>query len=368
MKLTRPCLQRVVAGLSLALAWPALCAVDPAPATLPTTAPTTIHRSLEPTLLSVHQHDASPKAIFEDIARQSGLDFHTSAFDALPRALPKASVDIEAQPFWAVMSEACVKTNVFPHVLAPRSIALTLNGRGWMDGQCEVSGGFLVVANQVWHSVRVARPQEGQELKVALSAVPELTLRCVRGSKFAKVDEATDDKGQSLLPKQPPSDTPVPGGPMGWTSEAVLQMPAEAGTRIAKLKGSLRFLAQTQAQVWEVADIAAAANVTATIGGRALVIQELSKKDELYELRVAALHKGSKTDEEAAQQVLHLADLTLLDEKGQPLSRQTALRNNAPGQVEMTFTFARTAEPGKASPEIQRNWCGKCPVPLKRSP
>ena len=130
-----------------------------------------------------------------------------------------------------------------------------------------------------------------------------------------------DEKGQSLLLSKGPTPFAVTGGPFAWNLELRLQAPAEAGQRIARIKGSAKFSLQSAADVWTIDDVLKAANAARTIGKHTFTVAEVGKNPadaSQYIVRITVTGRG-RAELDAIQPLMHPACLDLLDEKGTSL-------------------------------------------------
>jgi len=351
---------RVLAPLLLLVAATLLAAPPVAPAaTAAASRPAAAASLLEPTLVTLHVKDATARAVFAEVARQTGCEFTTANPALWDQQRPPVTIALDNVPAWAAVREACERTGLFPQIVGDRKVTLTADRRGWMDGMITVSGPFLLTLSQVWtvNNLRPLRPDDVQrDLRFAIGVVPEAKLRVLRGPKFARLESATDDAGNSLLPDRAPTDAPNAGGPMAWMVEGVLAHPKASPRAIASVKGTLKFLVVASAELFDVPDIAAAKDVKRKVNKRELTVQGMKKGEQFYEVRIVVAHAGG-TDRDEAVRIVHPADVQLLDAQGRPLGRGAWFKGAQSKQhVEFMFQFTRTLETGEVGEPARFVW------------
>jgi hypothetical protein len=320
----------------------------------------------QPTLITLHAQSASPKDLFKQLGDQSHTTFlpkESNLFDNLP----PTTIDIDAQPFWQATKLLCGKTGLYPVFIDKRKLTLAGTSKGWFDGPTIVSGPFLVLAVQAARSstLRYRLPdQRHNEMTIQLAILPEPRLRVLKGSKFARLDEASDDKGNSLLPAIPASDAMTTGGPFAWTLECRLDSSSNAKIeRIAKLKGHARYAVQTAADTMQVPDILTAANQTRTVNNRIFSVLSCKKNTpeeknpDCFALHLSIASAAGHPDAESAQ-LMHPGDLSLVDPNGVPLVFKAWTRQISPRQIDYIFQFSPAAEGDKppSGPPAKLTW------------
>jgi len=236
-------------------------------------------------MITLRLRGASPREAFAQLSRQAGADLRPNPPDLWDsRQWPAADIEIEHQPFWTALRELCSKFGVSPQnsgfsrdmVIAAGASGHPLMGRAPQV----VSGPFLVVATYIHanYSVDLNNPQNvNRNCNLQLMVCPEPKLRVLQGSYQAILEEAVDDRGNSLInPAMMAAQMHglQPGSGNIWNLSAYLAVKGEGARKIARLKGRARFVIQTRAEEAEVADIVNARNVTRTVGGRKFLIKE----------------------------------------------------------------------------------------------
>ncbi|HEV8378912.1 MAG TPA: hypothetical protein VGP99_08680, partial [Tepidisphaeraceae bacterium] len=162
----------------------------------------------------------------------------------------------------------------------------------WCNRPASVHGPFLVIADRIERDYKVdlAKPNElHHRFTLQLTAYSDPKLLVLKNARDAKLEEAVDEHGHSLLP--PPQEEYVPEssdyrGPWEWRLNAKLHHPEGAGHRIAHLRGAAQFLVRTQFETWELSQIMTVQNATRIIGGARITVEGLSRSDEGYALRI----------------------------------------------------------------------------------
>jgi hypothetical protein len=134
--------------------------------------------------------------------------------------------------------------------------------------------------------------------------------------------EATDDTGRSLLgPRdgvQQGMDVNLHGNTNVWDLNVTLQ-PAQGAKRLAKLKGSTKWLIQTKSETLEVPDPLKARDLVKVVAGRRFVFKDMKRMGGGYSLNVT-VHSppGHGPD---WQRRADPANLRVFDANGRPFSR-----------------------------------------------
>lgn len=297
--------------------------------------------------ITIHLKKASPKQIFAELARQANAEMRPNPpnlWDA--KSWPLVDIDIERQPFWVAMREICGKIGVSPQsngmdrsmVIMDRNAA----GRMWGEAPVVVSGPFLVVATYINRSnyVDLNQPQNiGRQCNVQLMVYFEPKMRVLQASYSAKIDEAIDDKGNSLVMSRSFVEGMQPVSGWVWNMSASLLPNPNTGDKIAKLKGSGRFLIQTRSEVAEVPDVVNAHEVSREIGGRRFKLKEVRKSGDAYVAHLTIFRAGWNPNEWNTG-VPHNT-FRMVDARGVALTRINSGNNVGGEQMDITLQFQR---------------------------
>jgi len=310
-------------------------------------------RATGPSIITIHMKGVHPKVAFAELARQASTDLRPSPTDLWTgREWPAIDVDIDHQPFWIAMKDLCAKVGVTPQnsarerdmVLTDRNIAT----RVWGQAPSCVSGPFLVVANYIHrsHYVDLNQPDNvRRNAVVQLVVYAEPKIRVLQASYIAKLDECVDNKGEALAAPTPAADNMQPlAGNWSWNLSVQL-MPKPQSEKIARLKGSARFVIQTRAESVEIPNILNARNVTKSIGGRRFLLKEVRKAGQAYTVQVLIYRAGWNPNE--LNMMYPYNNFRLVDADDTPLTRINASNAGTTAEaIDVTLSFQR------------QNWAG----------
>jgi hypothetical protein len=308
----------------------------------------------QPTRVTVELQNVPPKAVFDEIARQSGQTFATQPANLWEKNPgPAIGVDLKDQPFWVAMKEACGKAGIslkYATDTAQPRVILARDNQDWTAYPTVASGPFLVslIGLHRASTVDMRKPAEVQRAFYAKFTVfCEPRFRLLRAPLLAKVEEAVDDKGHSLVPTKAPD--PVMNFVTSWVYnlEAPLEYPKDSpGTRIAKLRASANFVAQTKSETIEIADPLSSPGASRSVAGRKVVVKEVKRGPEEYEATIALVRDGL-TPEQWENTTFPGNALRLVDAEG----KQVVARGFGVGgkSDESTFVFKFEKEPPRGS-------------------
>jgi hypothetical protein len=316
-------------------------------------------------VVTLHAAGLHPRLVFNELARQAYATFRTSPGDLWEsRAWPPINVDVERQPFWAVMKDLCDRSGVMPvagggdgvlvlGAAPPRGEGLPASprsgNRAWGSAPTLVSGPFLVCVSSISrrHQVDLAAPKNiTREVRLMISVYPEPKLRILQGSPAARITEAVDEKGNALAQvnyaayMQTRSD-------WVWNLSATLRPDPRGGDRIALLKGSGRFLVQTRSDSAEVDNVLAARSQTRNIGGRKFTLKEVRRSpDGSSYVAAITLFRAGWTQSEWNHMISYNNNtFRLQDEQGRTLARATTRPDGGPSteRADISVTYRRGA-------------------------
>ena len=308
----------------------------------------------KPSLITLKLTDVPPKQIFEEIAKQAQTEFLLSPKTLWTTVTSPQSLAAENQPFWLVMKEVCSKAEIslkYATDTAEPKIILARDKQNWTQLPAVASGPFLVSLRGLQRSsfVDMHKPTEVQRTFMAkMTVFCEPRVRLLRASMIAKVESATDDKGNSLAIKTPDADEATMNFVTSWVYnlDANLEFPKDAGTKVTSLKCSAKFIAQTKSETIEIADPTAAKGTVKSIAGRKITLKELRRSDAEWEA-VMTLGRDQLTAEQWAGALFPGQSLKLLDAEG----RSVVAKGFGVGGKgdELSFIFKFEKDPPKAS-------------------
>ncbi len=250
--------------------------------------------------------DAKPQDIFAEIARQA----NTEVLEQTPYVwtkTPKAvSLELDHEPFWRAMHKACAAMQIQPYTMMGDSgdIRVWVNdepAKGkWTDRPFVTSGTFLVVADEVavsrWDALRTP-PSPNTQFQLDLTILPDPHLQILhRGG--AILDEAIDDRGNSLIPKDSRGSGHAPGSSDAWAYNvnAYMTFPKQPGERITRISGHVPFLAVLRSEPWEMAEPLAAKEKAHQVSGRTFVVKEVKRVGNQYQASARITLPGANAE------------------------------------------------------------------------
>ncbi len=246
---------------------------------------------LRGSLITIHLKDVSAETAFQDICKQAG----TTATIMQQGLLPAVTINATKAPFWQVMQQMAVLTNVSPAPWFNSAAGFQLGLHGTLSRGDIISshGAFAVVAQSITFNRNIMLNQPNHpatnmfNLSLALLTIPGKT-----GSmqvQNAVVTKALDNHGNSLIgPAQPFFQN-------GWYQNQTgsvynvnmqLQWPHKPGTRIVTLKGYVPILAAYHKKILNL-KITAKGTTHQTFHGVRISVGHLQKVNGLWQFTVA---------------------------------------------------------------------------------
>ena len=306
-------------------------------------------------IVTVKVKDAKPQDVFALIAKQARCEFPTYPptlwqqnvrnFGGGNPAAALITMDLERVNFWTAFKEACQKSGVYPQQIGnDRRMTLQQGVSSYWNGPSVVSGPFLIVANRVDHqrSIDFANPGNVQNnFTMALSAFSEPKVKVVQSSYNVAIAECVDDKGNSLAATDRVYDGMSSGQQWMWNLSARLKYPAQnPGTKIAKFRGSVKFMVQTKSETLDVADVLTVKNKTVNVAGRRILIKEVKKNGEQYDVQMTIYRDGmSQQDWNVLQYPGY--SVRLLDKEGKSLNSQGWGGGGGGTEMNYNWNFSR---------------------------
>ena len=307
----------------------------------------------QPTQVTVQLQNVPPKAVFDEIARQTGQPFVTQPANLWEKS-PGApiGIDVKDQPYWVAMKDVCGKAGIslkYPTDTAEPRVILARDNQDWTSYPTVTSGPFMVslIGLHRASTVDMRKPRDIQRTFYAKFTIfCEPRFRLLRAPLTAKIDEAVDDKGNSLVVKNAPEE------PMNFVTswvynmEGKLEYPKSPGTKIARLRASAKFLAQTKSETIEFSDPLTSRNVTKTVAGRKITVKEIRRTPEEYQATVT-FERGEIPPAQWEQTVFPGNTLRLIDGDGKMiLAKGFGLGGKGD---EATYVFKFEKEPPRGS-------------------
>ena len=242
------------------------------PATGPSTAPasTRVADMVEPTRISLHLKEVATEDAVAELGKVAGLKF--SVADAVwdAKGVAKSiSFDVDEKPFWEVLLAMCDKSGL---MLLPAGYNAGGNLRIPLSAASQypslpasvakrprmIYGPFMVTADSMQRVRNLGGDVSMRDaMTVQMTVYCEPRMRVGQMGQLA-IDEAVDENGLSLVAENGRGTLFYSGGnARNWSYSlyANLQVPAEAGRKIAHLKGKLPLVIITRMETLEFPDI-----------------------------------------------------------------------------------------------------------------
>jgi hypothetical protein len=305
----------------------------------------------DPTLLTLDRKEADPRAIFAEIAWQSGYDIQPYRHENWDQAyLPNISITANQQPFWQVFRTACLRADLSLVNIdeAPRVFRLNparQGGNNVMQYPSSVSGPFLlaVTAIEKTDAVDLAQPETlHHSLSMRLGVLVEPKVKVLRYAIQPRVDEAVDNQGHSLKKENPITRSMNAPGGILLNMSLPLQCPDHPGDKIALLRGSIQLTVQDGSQIIEIPDILNATDITRSADSMTLTVKKVARQPDRQYSADAIFTRGSM-DRNAFMQLMQKPPIWLVDANGRefPYHGYSGNGGSRGQKVELTLRFAR---------------------------
>lgn len=317
------------------------------------------NRRIGPSYLTLHFKNAAASDVMAEISRQCFTPLLTAPehlFQQEP--FPTVTVDVDHQPFWAVVPKICQQLGVdFRHFQG--GMRLMRSGGMQADGVSRIEGSFLIVATQITFSRTrsFAAKNEQTQFGMQIAVYPEPKLNVLRGSGSIQAEQAIDDNGNSLLPEGA-SLNRVWGGFMGfggWSLYAPLHYPKNIGSRIARFKGSTGFVIQVESQKVEFPNLVSFQPATRFMYDMPVLFEAFKKEGDVWKLHlhINQPNFGGSQWQQFMEGVQNR--LQVLDGAGNALDHRGMSTSSNNATMDLTLDFARSNGPtGQMSGEPVR--------------
>jgi hypothetical protein len=325
-------------------------------------------------LVTLHVKNAALKDIFAEISRQCGAELKPLPPELWElRPWPKVTFDFDNQPFWVVMRTIAEQTGIELKAWNNDGLHLIQGApAAAAAGRWTVTGPFLITLHRASRNQSIdygANDAVNSDFALTFSGVAEPKLRVVRASYLAKLDEAKDDRGNSLIVGDEADDNVRRGGldlaftgnnTGQWQFTARLANVKNMGTKLTTLRGSAMVQLQTRSETMEIPNILSANNAARSAAGVTLTVRVAMMVADRYELNLfisradggpaaGADNLAEALDWQRVQQ--SLADMRLVDDQGRTLERGSFSSGGNDQSTEVTMSFsAIEATPGARNP------------------
>jgi len=220
--------------------------------------------------ITLHYKNAPVSQVVEDFANQAGSRMGIDdpmVVKFMKNQTASIDIDIDNEDFWKALRQVCRLTHLGAAV-GPSGIDFAAFGRGGMqinifNRYTVDTGGLLIVPEGVQEVRRIdytsGRSFDQTSIPITVFAEPKMHVMGMMDQNWLK--ECVDENGHSLMSAQTQRRF-FPGfmmqrGMQQWTWRmiAIINSTPDAGKEISRLKGELRFSAQTKGTTLEIDDI-----------------------------------------------------------------------------------------------------------------
>lgn len=318
------------------------------------------------TPITLNLTDVAPDAAIAQLVKQTSYPIAPlSDAQWQQTVLARVSIKCENAPFWQAFRDICNQGGVglYTGGYGDRRLQLVparqFSSYTLLKCPACYSGAFVFLLHTITrnNAVDLSAPQNvSRRMQIQLAGLAEPKIKLVQGTYSPEIDEATDDKGKSLLmPSTPanPRNSMAPARGLMWQMSLPLQASAES-EKIARLRGRAHVLVQTKSESFEIPNVAKTTNVTKSAAGYTILFKQLTKLDGRYQADVTISREN--LDPRQAWQIINTFSVKLIDAASgqecpfsgaQPVQRPPTTRPT--NQVDLKLMFhAREPRRGEA--------------------
>jgi hypothetical protein len=311
-----------------------------------------------PSIITIHCHDAPLLGVLQDFASQAGnVDMGLSRPEL--RALVASrtiSLDLDHAGFWTALQKIEDATGLHARP-GDGDGRMILDSMGGFFAQGSVAraraaGPCLIIPQQSDWSRVYGRGGDTQNLNLQLLVMVEPKLHLLGGMNVNWLQECVDEKGNSLL--RPEMEGGFFVNPNQWWLQmsTMLRVVPGMGHKIARLKGELPLTVQTRSETITVDHILSAKNVTKTVGGVTITIQDCVQQGNQYHVTLQSSLMFSSPAWQSMQNPF--TSFKLLDESDQPF--QPGPQNSVVRDGQMVMVLNYFAVGPRVAPAAKLRW------------
>jgi hypothetical protein len=328
-----------------------------------------------PKRVTLKLDDRPLKQAVADLARQSGYRVELSAGPDLEKS--RLTVRADNVTFWEAVDRIALPGGLGGIAFGGEGdSAITLQRSETFNAFVSYQGAFRLsaetIGRQTTRNLALRRRPAGDEpdgsdqltLTVAVMSEPKLPML---GTGAARVTEAEDDRGQSLLPpEEPPAEGPpdrvtLPEGQRTFseTTQVTLGRPSPGARTVKRVKGTvpvLLLLAQRPAAVVE--PILKAKGRKVVGGGVELTVEEVTEMPAgTYEVKLSTRPVGKSETEGAPSWANSLSERSeLQDAEGRKYVGQVRSGSAEPDKAELTIVYTNPGPLGPPAKLVLYDW------------
>jgi hypothetical protein len=304
--------------------------------------------------ITLHLKDAAPADALSVVAAQAHTHFGGPGTGAPAFAQGQTvTVDADHKPFWDVLADICTQTGRCPMMgmNGRDEMMLMPSPRNWLvQSPHQVVGPFWVGVAGLYHTRNIdlmTTAQTDDQFQVRLLVMPEPKLSVTQMSEFV-VKEATDDAGNSLLPRtQVAAITRMfrNARMMNNTVSSSLSYPAQPGKKIKVLRGEVKMMIAEDVQQFEIDNVLGTPKVTKPLPNRKIQATVTRASNDVYRGTIQCTRDGLDEDQWQAM-ISHAGEITLEDADGHAyMTNQTniAMATGSTDTLTINAVFFRNA-------------------------
>lgn len=229
--------------------------------------------------------------VFEEMTRQTGNQVYDLREEFGQETTdPEISVDFDEAPFWSAMDQVLDKAdlNVYPYASeAGVAIVNRSESRVPRFGAATYSGSFRFEGGE-FIARRDLRDPDSHTLELMVSASWEPRLQPIFVMRLAEGMEAADEDGEPIEFSMAGEELEFPVDSDMRSIDMPIQFiaPARSVHRVASLKGKLTVLLPGKLEKFRFTNLAKAKRVERRKAAVTVVLDEVGKNNELWEIRV----------------------------------------------------------------------------------
>lgn len=302
------------------------------------------------TPVTIELKDATPREALEALAEKTGFRleaYNESSWDNAN--LPTITLSATDVPFWDVMLDM-MKQGEFSIYQGGDSEAMQFMPQRNIGGPSLVSlprsdhGSFVVLAQSLQRqsSLQLSDPQNiSRSLSLQLVVLAEPKVNVLRYTYQPQLEEAVDDKGNSLAPQRHGSSFGSSGSrQFMWNINVPLQQPENGGSTLKSLRGSFKVTVQTRSESVDVPDIMTTEPVTRKVGDLTITVHPAQRQDDRrFEVKLV-VERGPNMDQQSFYNMLNqVRGIQLLDADGNTYRYSGRNSSTSGDRAEMTARF-----------------------------
>jgi hypothetical protein len=319
----------------------------------------------DPTLITIHMTNETPKKVFEELGKQSGVTFEgryvwdrNYGGNNLPR---KISIDMDKKPFWEAVIEICTKAKVWAQNNGGQSHMLQLyqGSSGDLSGPRFLSGPITFVANSISRNIQLdADGKNHKSLMLQVRGFIDPKLKVFDSSYEIEVTDATGDQGGSLVPKNQNNNSTTSGNGMQLWMQAPLPYDTGKNTKLTSFKGLVRLRVAGAIDKIEVPDIMNAKGKTVDGKTWKLQIKDVKEqgKNNAYEVDILGTGPVDPSTRRRGYSWNEMGAFRLFDADGKEYNYHGGGGSYNPGKVEQQIHFGKNDSSEKIGPPAKFVW------------